>query len=370
MDNVKVPVGEQELIDSAKGERVTLEAVNAAIISEHYFTARQGARAATLDEAVETGNAPDAFFLSDDLGLLTICVLRLWNGFTVLGQSACADAVNYNKEIGRRLARADAVNKMWALMGYELKSRIARDQRLLGGALVEPSRGMETYIGTKVINATPMTRLGYNQLRGWKIPANEDPNDEGYLVEYTDRVENPPHVPGFKGYVSWSPKEVFERAYRPVRVARPQAVAASAEGSGPASTQLELDLNKDKLWQEAAMAGRKLDAIREYRAAYQATLAVSKDSVEAYLDALNRKEETWVDRAKVELSELTARYDKLSSFIGSDAFQCLPSIDRRDLYSQVNHMEGYKHVLSRRLARQDAMELIGGKPEADVKVDW
>ena len=45
---------------------------------------------------------------------------------------------------------------------------------------------MQKYIGTKEIKAIPMNRLEYNKLRGWTVPAEENPNDEGYLVEYAD----------------------------------------------------------------------------------------------------------------------------------------------------------------------------------------
>ena len=71
---------------------------------------------------------------------------------------------------------------------------------------------MQTYIGTKVINASPLTRLAYNQFRGWALPSNENGEDEGYLVEYTDG--GAPNTQQYKGYVSWSPKEQFENAYR------------------------------------------------------------------------------------------------------------------------------------------------------------
>lgn len=71
---------------------------------------------------------------------------------------------------------------------------------------------MESYIGTKVVNATPMNRLEYNALRGWVVPTDENPNDAGYLVEYTDGGKA--NVPGYSGYVSWSPKEQFDNAYR------------------------------------------------------------------------------------------------------------------------------------------------------------
>ena len=72
---------------------------------------------------------------------------------------------------------------------------------------------MKTYTGTKVIRATPMTRIEYNALRGWPLPADENGSDAGYLVEYTDGGK--PNMPGFAGYVSWSPDDVFERSYKP-----------------------------------------------------------------------------------------------------------------------------------------------------------
>jgi hypothetical protein len=68
------------------------------------------------------------------------------------------------------------------------------------------------FIGTKIVHAQPMTRLHYNTLRGWTVPADENPADDGYLVEYQDGGK--PNVPGYAGYVSWSPKEQFEAAYR------------------------------------------------------------------------------------------------------------------------------------------------------------
>lgn len=71
---------------------------------------------------------------------------------------------------------------------------------------------MELYIGTKLINAKPMSRLEYNQLRGWELPADENGADEGYLVEYIDGGKA--NHPAFIGYISWSPKDVFDRAYQ------------------------------------------------------------------------------------------------------------------------------------------------------------
>ncbi len=64
---------------------------------------------------------------------------------------------------------------------------------------------MKKYIGTKMIEAKEMNRGDYNTYRGWIIPADENPKDEGYLVKYSD------------GYESWSPKKQFEEAYRDCR---------------------------------------------------------------------------------------------------------------------------------------------------------
>lgn len=71
---------------------------------------------------------------------------------------------------------------------------------------------MKRYIGTKIINAQPMTRASYNAMRGWTLPTDENGDDEGYLVEYTDGGKA--NHPDFMGYVSWSPREQFEGAYR------------------------------------------------------------------------------------------------------------------------------------------------------------
>lgn len=117
---------EQEI--QAKGltaPRITPADIQSNIKSEHYFTARDGRLGALTNETyvgrerpVE-GNADLA-----PLGLLTFCVLILRNGFTVTGESACASPENFDADIGRELARENAVQKIWPLMGYELKSKL------------------------------------------------------------------------------------------------------------------------------------------------------------------------------------------------------------------------------------------------------
>ena len=71
------------------------------------------------------------------------------------------------------------------------------------------------YEGTKRVHAKPMNRGDYNSYRGWEVPADENPADEGYLVENVDggRGNDSRHA----GYISWSPKDVFERSYKEVK---------------------------------------------------------------------------------------------------------------------------------------------------------
>ena len=56
---------------------------------------------------------------------LTVCCLTLKNGFTVTGESACASPENFNSEIGRKIARENARDKIWALEGYLLKEKLS-----------------------------------------------------------------------------------------------------------------------------------------------------------------------------------------------------------------------------------------------------
>lgn len=98
--------------------RVTPADIEANIESEHYFTAAQGAEHCG---AHHFGPNPPSY---GALGLLTFCVLVLRNGFTVTGESACASPENFDAEVGRKIARQNAVQKIWPLMGYELRSRL------------------------------------------------------------------------------------------------------------------------------------------------------------------------------------------------------------------------------------------------------
>ncbi|MCI2243265.1 hypothetical protein L3067_01400 [Xanthomonas sp. PPL568] len=112
---------EQEI--QAKGltaPRVTPAGIEAEISGEYFFTAAEGVQAAAHSN-------PDAVVASvhGELRLLTFCVLRLRNGFTVTGESACASPENFDAEIGRKIARQNAVAKVWPLLGFRLRDKLA-----------------------------------------------------------------------------------------------------------------------------------------------------------------------------------------------------------------------------------------------------
>ncbi|ELO3216092.1 hypothetical protein QWS36_002526 [Escherichia coli] len=104
---------EKEIVEKGKtAPRVTPDHIESIILAETYFTAADG--------AIATGDD-----YHDSLTLLTFCVLTLQNGFTVTGESACASPENFDAEIGRKIARQNAVNKIWMLEGYLLKQKLS-----------------------------------------------------------------------------------------------------------------------------------------------------------------------------------------------------------------------------------------------------
>ena len=99
--------------------RVTPGELQANIAYEHYFTAQEG-----VEGAASRSGAACCDGSHNPLNLLTFCVLVLRNGFTVTGEGACASPENFDAEIGRKIARENAIQKMWPLMGYALKDRL------------------------------------------------------------------------------------------------------------------------------------------------------------------------------------------------------------------------------------------------------
>lgn len=62
-------------------------------------------------------------------GRTTICQLRLENGYTIIGKSACVCVENYNQALGEKFAYEDAVNSIWPLEGYLLQERLFQDSQ-------------------------------------------------------------------------------------------------------------------------------------------------------------------------------------------------------------------------------------------------
>lgn len=116
---------QKEIDAKAVAPRIMLDDIEANIFSEHYFTARDGRRGAIQDGTYEGRERP-TFGEADlvRLDLLTFCVLMLRNGFMVTGESACASPENFDAEIGRKIARENAVAKIWPLLGFSLKQKL------------------------------------------------------------------------------------------------------------------------------------------------------------------------------------------------------------------------------------------------------
>lgn len=215
---------------------------------------------------------------------LTVCVLTLFNGFTVTGESACADPGNFREDIGRTISRRNARDKIWSLLGFGLKTKLDMIEKAGDpeGRMANYI-GVATYVGTKVVRAAEMNRAQYNQLRNWEVPADENPLDAGYLVEYTDGGAS--NHPDFVGYISWSPKDVFERSYSVGVVPQPK----------PQLTRFQ--------------------------------------------------------RMDKEHAEVDGNVQRLTVFLGSEAFNDLPLPERDDLKNQHHHMMEYRWFLNRRIQR-------------------
>ena len=122
MNHIQSPATGDQAIETAivaaganVAPRVTPADLEAAIASEWYINAADGVPEDEFHPPVPS-NHP--------LRLLTFCVLVLKNGFTVTGESACVSQENFDADIGRKVARENAVNKLWPLLGFLLKEKL------------------------------------------------------------------------------------------------------------------------------------------------------------------------------------------------------------------------------------------------------
>lgn len=117
MHNIQSPrtddpgIEDELMAKGITGPRVTPADIEASIAAEYYFTASEAVQHRCSEHPT--------------MDLLTFCVLVLKNGFTVTGESACASPENFDAEIGRRIARENAKQKLWPLLGFALKQRLA-----------------------------------------------------------------------------------------------------------------------------------------------------------------------------------------------------------------------------------------------------
>jgi hypothetical protein len=139
------------------------------------------------------------------------------------------------------------------------------------------------YEGTKRVRAWPMDRLTYNRYRGWTLPGDENGDDAGYLVEYTDGGKSNHH--NHTGYISWSPADVFARAYH--------------------------EIPEPGLQSEPAP-------------------------------------DDWKHRLVQERAELGERIEKLAAFVGTHTFSNLEYADRDLLGRQLAYMRQYEYILDLR----------------------
>ena len=105
-------VTEQKCAAVAKAPRVSLADINDAIAAEYTFRAA---------DAVHAEN-------DQQLSILTIHIIKMKNGFTVLGKAAPASPENFNADLGAKLAREDAIRQIWPLMGFALCEKLSGQQ--------------------------------------------------------------------------------------------------------------------------------------------------------------------------------------------------------------------------------------------------
>lgn len=116
---------EKEIRDKGKtAARIIPEDIDATIIAESYFSGLGGLAVRIPPEPAQ------AAIIYNALHCLTICVLVLKNGYTVVGKSACASPKNFDVQLGKRIAKNDARQQIWALEGYILRSRLAAESAI------------------------------------------------------------------------------------------------------------------------------------------------------------------------------------------------------------------------------------------------
>lgn len=221
---------------------------------------------------------------------------------------------------------------------------------------------MTQYIGIKLINGFPMNRLAYNVFRGWQLPDDENGADEGFLVEY---LNGKPNTEQYEGYVSWSPKAVFEKAYRPVTGMNFGLALEAAKAGKRISRSGWNGKGQYVKWIPGFGAAFKVDdcevagclVLKNAQGVVQPGWVPSMGDLMAD-DWLVVDEALVTDipphqlRVLKELEEVSNRLKALNTFIdgGSEIFTKLALSEQGRLREQATYMADYQDVLIRRVA--------------------
>ena len=110
--SLSLEAAEAECAKGRTAPRVSLEDIKANVATEAFFTAGAAGEALGLP-------------MHEAANLLTICIVTVKNGFTLVGKSAPASADNFDAELGQKLAYEDAIRQLWPLMGYALRETLS-----------------------------------------------------------------------------------------------------------------------------------------------------------------------------------------------------------------------------------------------------
>ena len=190
---------EREIRDKGlTAPRVTPDSIEAKIKGEFYFTAMDGAEMAR--ERNHDLEYPDP---TGPLPRLTICILELENGFTILGKSASASASNFDPELGKKIARADAFNQIWPLEGYLLRERLFEDSMIIATQIVEDpldGAGVPGEVKTAELIGGSVEADAVYRFAGWLTSRDEvvtasAKHDAAPMAQLVDQFLNQPKPP-------------------------------------------------------------------------------------------------------------------------------------------------------------------------------
>ena len=242
---------------------------------------------------------------------------------------------------------------------------------------------MKKYVGTKKLKAIPMNKEEYCQYRQLEVPLNENPKEEGYLVEYLDGGK--PNDERHLGYISWSPKDVFEKAYKLIE----ENNGVLTEGEKRVRTTFNVlssksvDIAKQLMAEAINLLSRDQNDVasyyydnlnttqyRELSGDYQREIATAKTKIEEAamwsvkaltndIHVVDFNSSTKVEDATIpphqkrvieEQVELETKYTNLKIFITNNPiFKSLNEEEQLRLSSQLKVMEEYNNILKDRI---------------------